>query len=197
MTHNFSLKMMTRASLFAALTAVGAYIAIPFPLSPAPVSLQTLFVLLAGLVLGKKWGAASMAVYLLAGAAGLPVFAGGAGGIGYFAGPTGGYLAGFVPAAFVIGAISEKRAGIVFDAAALALGSLIIYALGVSWLTFHTGFSFSKTLMIGMVPFLPGDALKIAAAVWIAGRIRPGTRPELIQPDLDRPKPPTPAPPSD
>jgi biotin transport system substrate-specific component len=180
MSQDLSLKMMVYASLFASLTAVGAYIAIPFPLSPVPIALQSLFVLLAGLLLGKKWGAASMAVYLLAGAAGLPVFVGGTGGIGHFAGPTGGYLAGFVPAVFVIGAISEKRAGVLSDVAAMAVGSLIIYTLGVSWLTFHTGFSFSKTLMIGMVPFLPGDALKIAAAVWIARRLRPVTRPDLI-----------------
>ncbi len=168
------LKMMVYSSLFASLTVVGAYIAIPLPLSPAPIVLQNLFVLLAGLLLGKKWGTASVAIYLLAGAAGLPVFAGGTGGIAHFAGPTGGYLVGFVPAAFVIGVFSDKKnSGPLFDVIAMIAGSLIIYAMGIFWLKIYTGFSFLKTVIVGMVPFLPGDALKIAAAVFIAKRLRP------------------------
>ena len=121
------LKMMVYASLFAALTVVGAYIAIPFPLSPVPIVLQNLFVLLAGLLLGKKWGAASMAIYLLAGAVGLPVFAGGTGGIGHFAGPTGGYLIGFVLAAFVAGALGNKKnASTLSDVLAMTAGAQVI-----------------------------------------------------------------------
>lgn len=176
MTHpkNPQLKMMVYASLFAALTVVGAYIAIPFPFSPVPIVLQNLFVLLAGLLLGKKWGTASVAIYLLAGAAGLPVFAGGTGGIGHFAGPTGGYLLGFVPAVFVVGAIGERKGGgALVDAAAMTAGSLIIYAAGIFWLQLHTGFSLSKTIMVGMAPFIPGDVLKIIAALLIAKKLRP------------------------
>ncbi|MDQ1330177.1 MAG: biotin transport system substrate-specific component, partial [Thermodesulfobacteriota bacterium] len=93
--------MMAYASLLAALTAVGAYIAIP--VGPVPIVLQSLFILLAGLLLGSTWGVAGVGIYLLAGAFGLPVFAGGAGGIGRFLGPTGGYLLGFLPAVYIIG----------------------------------------------------------------------------------------------
>ena len=99
--------MTAFASLFAALTAVGAYIAIP--IGPVPIVLQNFFVYLTGLLLGSKWGATSVAVYLLAGICGLPVFAGGRGGIGHIIGPTGGYLIGFLPAVFVIGFIKEKK----------------------------------------------------------------------------------------
>ncbi|RLC01276.1 MAG: biotin transporter BioY, partial [Deltaproteobacteria bacterium] len=86
------LRMTVYASLFAALIAAGAYISVP--IGPVPIVLQNLFVFLAGLLLGSKWGLACVGVYLLAGACGLPVFAGGTGGIARFAGPTGGYLLG-------------------------------------------------------------------------------------------------------
>jgi biotin transport system substrate-specific component len=94
------LRMMVYASLFAALTAVGAFLAIP--IGPVPIVLQNMFVYLAG----GRWGLASVGVYLLAGACGLPVFAGGLGGISRFIGPTGGYLIGYLPAVFLIGKIS-------------------------------------------------------------------------------------------
>jgi biotin transport system substrate-specific component len=164
--------MTVYASLLAALTAAGAYLAIP--IGPVPIILQNLFIFLTGLLLGSKWGVASVGVYLLAGALGLPVFAGGVGGIGRFAGPTGGYLLGFLPAVYVIGWISEttrKRAA--FDILAMVCGSLIIYACGVTWLKVLTGMTLAKTLAVGMYPFILGDGLKIAAAVPIAKALRP------------------------
>jgi biotin transport system substrate-specific component len=164
--------MIVYASLLAALTAAGAYLAIP--IGPVPIILQNLFIFLSGLLLGSKWGVASVGVYLLAGALGLPVFAGGVAGIGRFAGPTGGYLLGFLPAVYVIGWITEttpKRA--VFDILAMVCGSLIIYACGVTWLKMLTGMTLSKTLAVGMYPFILGDGLKIAAAVPIAKALRP------------------------
>ena len=100
------LHMTVYASLFAALTAAGAYIALP--IGPVPIVMQNLFVMLAGLILGSRWGFAAIAVYLLAGAVGLPVFAGGVGGFSRFLGPTGGYLLGYLPAVFCIGLISQK-----------------------------------------------------------------------------------------
>jgi biotin transport system substrate-specific component len=163
---------MVYASLMAALTAAGAYIAIP--VGPVPIVLQNLFVMLAGLLLGGRWALISMGAYLLAGAAGLPVFAGGAGGIGKFLGPTGGYLFGFAAAAFLVGIISERgrgRAGI--DVLAMIAGELVIYAFGVTWLKVITGMSFSGAVAAGMLPFLIGDAVKIAAAVPIARALRP------------------------
>jgi biotin transport system substrate-specific component len=171
-TNPQQLKKMVYASLMAALTAAGAYIAIP--VGPVPIVLQNLFVMLAGLLLGGRWALISMGAYLLAGAAGLPVFAGGAGGIGKFLGPTGGYLFGFAAAAFLVGIISERgrgRAGI--DVLAMIAGELVIYAFGVTWLKVITGMSFSGAVAAGMLPFLIGDAVKIAAAVPIARALRP------------------------
>lgn len=156
----------------AALTAAGAYIAIP--VGPVPIVLQNLFVMLAGLLLGGRWGLISIGVYLLAGAVGLPVFAGGTGGVGKFVGPTGGYLLGFVAAAYLIGVFSERGRGrVVVDILAMTAGTIVIYAFGVTWLKMVTGMSFSKAVAVGMLPFLIGDALKIAVAIPIARALRP------------------------
>jgi biotin transport system substrate-specific component len=166
------LRWMIYASLMAALTAAGAYIAIP--IGPVPIVLQNLFVMLAGLLLGRRWGLISISVYLLAGAVGLPVFAGGTGGLGKFIGPTGGYLLGFAAAAFLIGAISERGRGkVVVDVFAMIAGSLVIYLFGVAWLKVVTGMSLTKAVSIGMLPFLPGDTVKIVAAIPIAKTLRP------------------------
>ncbi len=165
------LRMMVYASLFAALTAAGAFLAIP--IGPVPIALQNLFVFLAGLLLGCRWGVWSVAIYLMTGAMGLPIFSGGTGGIAKLAGPTGGYLLGYLPAVFVIGTLSEKLPKKpVFSVMAMTAGALIVYACGVPWLKAVTGMAWSKALVAGLYPFLPGDALKIAAAVPIAGLLK-------------------------
>ena len=170
-SHN-QLRMLVFASLMAALMTAGAYISIP--VGPVPIVLQNMFVFLAGLLLGSRWGLASVGVYLLAGACGLPVFAGGMGGIGRIIGPTGGYLIGYLPAVFIIGYISEKGSHrIALDIVGMLLGSIVLYACGVTWLKTLTGMTWTKTLAVGMLPFLVGDALKIVAAGAIAKAIRP------------------------
>jgi biotin transport system substrate-specific component len=89
-------------------------------------------------------------------------------------GPTGGYLLGFAAAAYLIGVVSESGRGRVrFDVLAMIAGTLVIYAFGVAWLKVVTGMSFSKAFSVGMLPFLIGDAIKIAAAIPIARAIRP------------------------
>ena len=175
------LKLMVYSSIMASLMAVGAYIAIP--VGPVPIVLQNLFVMLAALLLGGRWGFISVCVYLLAGAVGLPVFAGGTGGLGKFVGPTGGYLIGFAAAAFIIGTLSEKGKGsVLVDVCAMVLGTVVIYAVGVSWLKVVTGMTFSKAIAVGMLPFLLGDALKIVAAVPIAKALRPVITERLMIP---------------
>ncbi len=166
------LRMMVYASLFAALTAVGAFLALP--IGPVPIVLQNMFVFLAGLLLGSRWGLASVGVYLLAGAVGLPVFAGGLGGLGRLIGPTGGYLIGYLPTVFIIGKIAHNaRPRWMTDVVAMICGTLVLYACGVLWLKIVSGMSLSKTLALGMYPFLVGDALKIVAAAAIAKALRP------------------------
>lgn len=169
------LRMVVYASLFAALTAVGAFLAIP--IGPVPIVLQNMFVFLAGLLLGGRWGLASVALYLLAGTCGLPVFAGGLGGIGRFFGPTGGYLIGYLPAVFIIGKISARsQPKMVFDILAMVCGSAVLYACGLIVLKIVTGMTPAKAIAVGMLPFLIGDALKIVAAAIIARTLRPVIR---------------------
>lgn len=166
------LHRLVLASLLAALIAVGGYIVIP--IGPVPIVLQNLFVLVAALLLGSRWAAASVSVYLLAGACGLPVFAGGGGGLGHLFGPRGGYLFGFLVAAWVVGRISETfRQRPVAEIVGMVVGSLIIYAIGVPWLQMILGLSLGKALAVGMFPFVPGDIIKIVAAYVIVKSVRP------------------------
>jgi len=166
------LRKMVFASLFAAMTAAGAYIKIPIPIGPVPITMQLLFVLLAGIMLKSRWGTISMLVYVLLGVVGLPVFAGGASGLGVLFGPTGGYLIGFVGAAFVIGILAERKgtSSILLNAVFMTAGLVLIYALGVAQLCFVAELSLIKAITVGMLPFLIGDILKIAAAAYIAAR---------------------------
>jgi biotin transport system substrate-specific component len=166
------LRRVVLASLMAALTAVGAYIYVP--IGPVPIVLSTLFVILSGLLLGSRWGLTSMGLYLLVGAIGIPVFAGAKGGFAHFLGPTGGYLWGYLLASWITGFISERSRGLlILDIIAVLIGSLTIYALGVPWLKMVTHMSWSKALMVGIIPFLIGDAVKAAAAVVLARSVRP------------------------
>jgi len=166
------LRWMVLASLMAALTAVGAYIHVP--IGPVPIVLSTLFVLLSGLLLGSRWGLASMGLYLLVGAIGMPVFSGGKGGFAHLLGPTGGYLLGFVLSAWVTGFISEHSRGLlILEIFAVFVGSLAIYGFGIFWLKMITQMSWLKTLMVGMIPFLIGDAVKASVALVLARAVRP------------------------
>jgi biotin transport system substrate-specific component len=166
------LRWMVLASLMAALTAVGAYIHVP--IGPVPIVLSTLFVLLSGLLLGSRWGLASMGLYLLVGAIGMPVFAGGKGGVAHFLGPTGGYLFGYALSAWVTGFISERSRGLlIIEIFAVLAGLFFIYGLGVPWLKMVTNMPWPRTFMVGVVPFLPGEAVKAPAALILARAVRP------------------------
>jgi biotin transport system substrate-specific component len=158
--------------LFAALTALTARITIPLPFTVVPITLQTLAVLLSGLVLGSRAGALGQLAYLAAIAAGLPLSANGLGGLAAFATPTAGYLVAFVPAAFVAGNLAEHRDAsalpsfVVTMLAAIA-GMLVIYVGGVAWLTFVVG-DFKVALQQGILPFIGVDLCKAAVAALVA-----------------------------
>ncbi|GAB6142672.1 biotin transporter BioY [Desulfocicer niacini] len=166
-----TLKMTIYTALFAALIAAGAFIAIP--IGPVPIVLQNMFVLMAALVLGPRWGLCAILLYLFMGACGFPVFSGGTGGMGRLFGPTGGYLLGYIPAVAVT-ALLTKALGYRFltDALAMAAGSVIVYGTGVPWLKFATGMPWDKALALGLVPFIIGDVIKIAAGTWAARVMR-------------------------
>jgi len=171
--------------MLAAVTSVLAYVRIPLPMSPVPITGQTFGLMLAGLLLGPRLGALSQLVYLLMGLAGLPVFAGGQAGLGVLLGPTGGYLWGHVAGAYVAGLVAgggarlpqrARKGSIGFGRSLLGavLGGIVaVYVLGVLQLAAVTGMGWQAALMAGAVPFLPGDALKAAAAAAVAVRLAP------------------------
>ncbi|ASJ09523.1 biotin transporter BioY [Thermococcus siculi] len=159
------------AGLFAALTAVGAQIAVP--IGPVPFTLQVLLVLLSGLILGSRLGLISQLVYLATGAVGFPVFAEFSGGFAHLYGPTGGYLLAFPIAAFLVGYATERAGETVRG---MALGSLlgvgVIYLLGWLRLGFFMAGDFEKAFTLGVLPFVPFDVLKAAIALGVAKTVR-------------------------
>jgi biotin transport system substrate-specific component len=155
-------------ALLAALTAAGAVIAVPLPFSPVPVTLQTMFVLLAGLILGSRGGVLAVLLYLAAGGLGLPVFAGGRGGLAMLLGPTGGFMLGFLGAALLCG-LSGRHGSPSFprNIAFCVAGSLVILLSGSLRLMSALDISPAEALLVGAVPFLPGEMLKSWAAASI------------------------------
>lgn len=154
-THRLSL-----AALMCALTAVCALIQIPLP--PVPLSLALFGVHMTGALLGGRWGACSLAAYVLLGGAGLPVFAGFAGGPAALFGPTGGFLFGYIPCAALTGFLTRRlRASRLSLSLSMIPGTLVCYALGTAYFMLSTGSALSSSLALCVLPFLPGDALKI------------------------------------
>jgi len=168
-----SLRQITLTSLFAALTASGAFISIP--LYPVPISLQTFFTLLAGMTLSSSIAISSQLIYVLLGVIGLPVFAGFRAGIGVLFGPTGGFLWGFIIAAYVMGKLVENRKGeksIKFYFLIGLGGTLFIYLPGILQLSLVTGIGVKKAIMAGLLPFIPGDILKLISTSLIAYKLK-------------------------
>ena len=172
-------KNIVLISLTVALTTAGAYFRIP--IGPVPISLQTLFVLLAGALLGPWLGAAAMVCYIILGLIGLPLFTGG-GGPQYVLSPTFGFLLSFPVSAMVVGLIlnsppkgESRRMG--RKLLAVTVGTGVVYLVGVPWLGLNLlliqekKLGFQALLMMGMVPFLPGDILKIFLASWLIGPV--------------------------
>lgn len=157
-----SMLLVTGASVFVALCA---RVSLPLPFTPVPLTLQTLGVLTAGMALGGQAGFLALCLYLVEGALGMPVFAGGASGAHHLAGPTGGYLVSYPFAAGMAGCLAElgwdRRPASAFCAAAAA--TLLILAAGTAWLSIFTG-SVSRAIVLGALPFMPGDLVKAAAA---------------------------------
>lgn len=158
-------KSMILAALFAALTAIGAFLQIP--LGVTSITLQVLFTCLAGLLLGPKWGAVSQAVYVLLGLVGLPVFTQG-GGLGYLLKPSMGFLFGLIGQAWTVGMLTRRERGPVRTALACAAGTAVLYAVALPYmylvlnLYLGQGMDLLTVLKTGMLVYLPGDAVKIA-----------------------------------
>jgi biotin transport system substrate-specific component len=172
--------LVTAGSL---LVALFAQIQIFLPFTPVPITGQTFAVLLVGAALGGRRAAASLLLYLLEGAMGLPVFAGGSAGLLRLAGPTGGYLVGFLPAAYLVGLLAERGLDRRWYSAlpVFLLGQLVLYTIGVIWLSTFVGLG--QALIAGLWPFIVLDAAKaVLAAValpsaWKLVGALPGSRP--------------------
>ncbi len=150
-------------------TALLARIRIYLPFTPVPIVGSTLGVLLTGSLLGSRLGFASMLLYLVLGAIGLPVFTAGNSGIVYMQGATLGYLVAFPIVAAVMGWFAERSwdRHVGTYAAALVIGSLIFYVLGAGWLALGLGMGLGAALLQGVVPFIIGDAIKVLIAVGV------------------------------
>jgi biotin transport system substrate-specific component len=174
---NGSLRQMVYSSLFAALIIVGGYLSLPLPVSPVPLVLADFFMLLAGLTLGATGGGIAVALFILLGLMGLPVFAGGKAGLGVLFGPTGGfipgYLIGTLGAGWVAhwGGVSRLKDGL-----AIGLGFVALFSCGIGWLAISQQLSVTKAIAVGLLPFLPGTVIKAVVLWWAVRPLRESFR---------------------
>lgn len=164
-------RSLALAALFAALTAVGAFLRIP--LGALSLTLQFLFTALAGVTLGAKWGAVSQGVYVALGLVGLPIFTQG-GGVGYLLQPSFGFLLGLIPAAAVIGALAGERGEPRRVVPACLAGLTVLYLVGLPYMGLILNVYLGRGVPVwtvvrtGMLVYLPGDGLKIAVTAAVA-----------------------------
>lgn len=185
-TSTFSTRSLVHVSLFAALIAAFALVPpIPVPVIPVPVTLQTLGVMLAGLVLGPRLGALAVLLYVGLAVLGLPILPGGRGGLAVLVGPTGGFLVGFVVGAWMIGLLAQRVSAKTemlilarYFMACVVGGILTVYAIGIPWLANVANMSIGQAAMAVLL-FVPGDMIKAALASFVATRL---AKLQLIQP---------------
>lgn len=169
-------RMLILTALFAALTAIGAFLRIPTPTSSF--TLQVFFTCMAGLLLGPRWGAASQGIYVALGLIGLPIFIQG-GGFSYVLQPTFGFLLGLIPAAWLVGQLAATRRSFWSLFAACLAGTGLLYLVGLPYMHgILTGYldidwTLRQTLLSGMLLFLPTDLLKAAVAAMLAQKLLP------------------------
>lgn len=173
----FSVRDITQIGIFTALTAVGAFISIP--IGPVPITLQSFFVLLSGIILGSKKAMFSQITYLLLGLIGFPIFSGFSGGLQHIFKPSFGFIIGYVAAAYVTGKLTEEKTASQYLWAAVLAGTLIIYTFGLPYMFYilnimlNSNLSIVKILQLGMFAFIPGDMLKAVIIVFFAQKISP------------------------
>lgn len=160
-----------------AMMGLAAQIRVPLPWTPVPITGQTFGALLLGATLGAEAGAGSALLYILLGTAGVPWFAAAGSGWAYLGGPTAGYLAGFILAAYAVGYLTNRFgwAGRLPGLMAIMLiaGLVPIYGLGMLWLGHLTGIWGVKLLGIGLLPFIPGELIKVPLAAAAARSVIP------------------------
>lgn len=172
-TTTLSTKNMVLIGLVTAVTCILAPMSIPLPFSPIPISFTNLVIYFSIYLLGWKLATVSYITYILIGLVGLPVFSGFSGGFGKLAGPTGGYLVGFIfmtiIAGWFVGTFPKKK-GLIL--AGLVLGTIVAYALAALWLSAQLHISFFQGIVTGVLPYLPGDLIKMIIAIMIGPVLR-------------------------
>lgn len=170
-------KSLILIALFAAITAICSWIAIPLPFTPIPLALAPVVPCIASSLLGTKNGTISMLVYVLIGAIGAPVFANFTGGLGHLVGPTGGYIIGYIASAFVSGIVLStiEKGNLKYWKIAIAyvLGFLACYSFGTAYFMLLTKTSLLQSLALCIIPFVPVDALKIVIGTILVKKLRP------------------------
>lgn len=166
------IRNMVFCALFAALSAVLSQISIP--VGAVPITFTHISIFVASGLLGAKYGTVSQCVFVLLGAAGVPVFSGFAGGIGVILGPTGGFIAGYIGCAFITGFIADRFGRSVIPVIwAIAAGWIVTYFFGILWIMYLTNTGFIASLSAYMIPFLPGDIVKTIISVILINRLYP------------------------
>lgn len=166
---------ITQIGMFTALTAIGAFISIP--VGPVPITLQSFFVLLSGILLGSRKAMYSQIAYILLGLAGLPIFSEFSGGLGHALKPSFGFLIGYIATAYCVGKITEKDKTVKNISFAVFVGTVVLYAIGLPYMYYilnimlAKNFSFMQILNMGMFMFIPGDTFKAIVAVFVGKKL--------------------------
>lgn len=172
-SHRWNTKTLVMIGMMTALTCVLGPFSVPLPFSPVPLSLTSLVVYFSVYVLGMRGGTLSCIIYALLGLAGMPVFSGFTGGPGKLFGPTGGYIIGFIFMALICGVFIDKwpdKWYLCFGG--MLLGTVACYIFGSSWLAYQNNLTFFAALMAGVIPFIPGDLIKMILALLLGTALR-------------------------
>ena len=171
MSETFSVRKMAIIALMTAVLCILAPISIPIFISPVPVSLGVLAVYLTAYVLSPLDATISVIIFILLGTFGLPVFSGYSGGLSKLVGPTGGYIIGFLFTVYISSLFIHMKKGIIYDVIGMITGLALCYILGTIWFSYQQGKGFFASLLLCVVPFLIGDAIKIIVAVILGTQI--------------------------
>lgn len=169
---------LTLIALMTAVICILGPLSIVIPVSPVPITFANLAIFFTAILLGWKKGTISCLLYLFIGFIGVPVFSFFSAGPGKLLGPTGGYLIGYVFLALIAGYFVDKYPGKVYMyIIGMVLGSIVLYTLGTAWLAYQGNMTFDAALLAGVIPYLPGDIIKII----IAAIIGPAVKKQIVR----------------
>lgn len=171
---NKGLSRMVAVMVFVVFISLGAFVRIPLPFTPVPITLQTFFVLLSAALLGAHLGVTAQLIYIVLGILGLPIFAGAGSGPLYLMGPTSGYLFGFILASLFVGKLIKYGKDNLFAVFfILCAADFILLSCGILWLHLLFAYPLNKLFFIGFIPFVPGDLLKVFSAAILYLKLKP------------------------